>query len=179
VLAFPPVAVELYYGNINLLIAAAVALGSLRPWTWSLVLLTKPTCGIGLLWFAARGEWRKLVVALGVTLAVVGASTLVMPGAWADWVALLWSSAQHPPTNVWLPIPIWIRLPVAGALVWWGARTDRHWTLPVAVTLALPVIWFAGVAVLAAVARSSREAGAEEATESPPLWGSRPAADAV
>src|SRR6187551_3238042 len=71
VLAFPPVAIELYYGNINLLIAVALVLGMSRPWAWSFVLLTKPTCGVGLLWFAARREWRSLAIALGVTLALV------------------------------------------------------------------------------------------------------------
>lgn len=54
--AFPPVAIELYHGNIHLLIAAATALGFRHPWTWSFVLLTKPTAGVGLLWFAALAE---------------------------------------------------------------------------------------------------------------------------
>ncbi|MBI3750681.1 MAG: DUF2029 domain-containing protein [Chloroflexi bacterium] len=60
VLAFPPVAIELYYGNINLLLAAAVALGFRYPATWAFVLLTKVTPGVGLLWFAVRREWRAL-----------------------------------------------------------------------------------------------------------------------
>lgn len=153
VLAFPPVAIELYYGNINLLLAVALVVGMTRPWAWSFVLLTKPTCGVGLLWFAARGEWRRLAIALGTTLAVVVASALVMPGVWQDWVALLLASAQQPPADTWLPIPIWMRLPAAGALVWWGARTDRPWTVPAAVTLALPVIWFAGLVILVAALR--------------------------
>lgn len=153
VLAFPPVAIELYYGNINLLLAVTLVVGMTRPWAWSFVLLTKPTCGVGLLWFAARGEWRRLAIALGTTLAVVVASALVMPGVWQDWVALLLASAQQPPADTWLPIPIWMRLPAAGALVWWGARTDRPWTVPAAVTLALPVIWFAGLVILVAALR--------------------------
>lgn len=153
VLAFPPVAIELYYGNINLLLAVALVVGMTRPWAWSFVLLTKPTCGVGLLWFAARGEWRRLAIALGTTLAVVVASALVMPGVWQDWVALLLASVQQPPADTWLPIPIWMRLPAAGALVWWGARTDRPWTVPAAVTLALPVIWFAGLVILVAALR--------------------------
>lgn len=153
VLAFPPVAIELYYGNINLLLAVTLVVGMTRPWAWSFVLLTKPTCGVGLLWFAARGEWRRLAIALGTTLAVVVASALVMPGVWQDWVALLLASVQQPPADTWLPIPIWMRLPAAGALVWWGARTDRPWTVPAAVTLALPVIWFAGLVILVAALR--------------------------
>jgi hypothetical protein len=157
VLAFPPVAIELYYGNINLLLAVAIVVGMSRPWAWSFVLLTKPTCGVGLLWFVARREWRQLSIALGVTLAIVSASLLVLPSAWRDWVGLLLESGQRPPADTWLPIPIWLRLPVAGALVWWGARTDRPWTIAASATLALPVIWFAGLAILVAALRIERE----------------------
>ncbi len=66
-LAFPPVALELYESNIHLWIAAAIALGFRYPWTWGFVLLTKVTPGVGLLWFAVRREWRALGIALGVT----------------------------------------------------------------------------------------------------------------
>ena len=55
--AFPPVALELYHGNVHLLIAAAIALGFSYPWTWSFVLLTKVTPGLALVWFAVRREW--------------------------------------------------------------------------------------------------------------------------
>jgi len=163
VLAFPPVAIELYYGNINLLLAVAVVVGLTRPWAWTFVVLTKPTCGVGLLWFAARREWRNLAIALAATLAIVGASMTLLPGAWHDWFSLLMASAQHPPTDAWLPIPIWLRLPVAGALVWWGARTDRVWTVAVAVTIALPVVWFAGLAILVATLRTETRRSVEAA----------------
>jgi hypothetical protein len=33
----------------------------------------------------------------------------------------------------------------------WGARTDRRWTVPIAVMVALPVAWFIGAAVLLAL----------------------------
>jgi hypothetical protein len=179
VLAFPPVAIELYYGNINLLLAAAVVMGMTRPWAWTLVLLTKPTCGVGLLWFVARREWRNLAIALGATVVIVAVSMLVMPGAWRGWVGLLMASAQHPPADTWLPIPIWARLPAAGALVWWGARTDRAWTVPMAVTLALPVVWFAGLAVLVAVLRIRDRAVPERQTMLVPALDGRRSATGV
>ena len=37
-------------------------------------------------------------------------------------------------------------------LVVWGARTDRRWTVVVAATLALPVLWVSGFAICAALA---------------------------
>jgi len=173
VLAFPPVAIELYYGNINLVIAVAVVLGMTRPWAWTLVLLTKPTCGIGLLWFAARGEWRRLMVASAATLAIVLTSAMLLPGLWRDWVDLLVASAQQPPADAWLPIPIWLRLPAAGALVWWGGRTDRPWTVPAAVTLALPIVWFAGLAILVAGLRAQEQVVAERDSALVPLLDGR------
>ena len=66
VLAFPPVALELYHGNIHLLMAAAIVLGFRYPIGWSFLLLTKVTPGVGLVWFAVRREWRPLIIALGV-----------------------------------------------------------------------------------------------------------------
>jgi hypothetical protein len=66
-----------------------------------------------------------------------------------------------------------VRLPLAVAVVAWGALTDRRWTVPVAAFLALPVIWPSGFALLAAVpplaigdrrrATSGREARQREA----------------
>ena len=161
VLAFPPVAIELYYGNINLLIAVALVMGMSRPWAWSFVLLTKPTCGVGLLWFAARREWRSLAIALGATLALCPCrwSSCRVPGGTGSRSS--WRVGSAPPVDTWLPIPIWLRLPAAGALVWWGARTDRPWTVAAAVTLALPVVWFAGLAILVAALRIESRAAAE------------------
>ena len=52
----PPVLIELQAGNIHLPLALAIGLGLRYPATWVFVLLTKPTLGIGLLWFAVRRE---------------------------------------------------------------------------------------------------------------------------
>ena len=87
-LAFPPVALELYHGNIHLWIAAAIALGFRYPWTWGFVLLTKVTPGIGLLWFAVRREWRALGIALGVTGAIVAVSLVLQGQLWVDWLVV-------------------------------------------------------------------------------------------
>jgi hypothetical protein len=151
-LAFPIVPLEVYLGNVHLLIAAAIVLGFRHPWTWAFILLTKPTCGIGLLWFAARGEWRNLGIALGATVAVVAVSFALGPELWVDYVSrLIGYVGSSPEVGLSLPVPLWVRLPVAAVVVVWGARTDRRWTVPVAVMLALPVLWVHGLAILAAV----------------------------
>jgi Glycosyltransferase family 87 len=153
-LAFPPVALELYYGNVNLLIAAAIALGFRYPAAWAFVLLTKLTPGVGLLWFAVRREWRRLGIALGVTLALVLASVAIDGSLWSDWLALLTQSAPTPAQA--FGVSLGIRIPIAAVIVVWGARTDRRWTVPVGATLALPGLWIAGLSVLAAIPAVNR-----------------------
>jgi hypothetical protein len=153
VLAFPPVIMELYHGNVNLLIGAAIVLGFRHPWTWSFVLLTKPTCGVGLLWFAVRREWRQLGIALGSTAAIIAVSFLIAPGLWQEWIGFLMANVSGTPGGAWVPIPLWLRAAAAVVIVIWGARTDRTWTVPIASAIAMPVLWFAGFAILAALVR--------------------------
>ena len=144
-------AIELVGGNISLLLAVAMVVGFRWPAAWALVLLTKVTPGIGLLWFVVRGEWRSLGIALGATALVVGASAVLMPGAWLEWLDLLVRLAGRDGTWAAVPIPFLVRLPFAVAVVVWGARTNRRWTVPVAGMLALPALWYGGLTMLLAV----------------------------
>ena len=151
VLAFPPVALELYHGNIHLLMAAAIALGFRYPATWAFVLLAKVTPGIGLLWFALRREWRNLAIALGATAAIVVVSLAVDLRLWVDWVdRQILGSLQTAPNQPHIDIPLVVRLAAAALLVAWGARTGRRWTVPVAAAIAMPVFWIAALSVAAA-----------------------------
>jgi hypothetical protein len=142
---------ELAGGNIHLLLAAAMVLGFRWPATWAIVLLTKITPGIGLLWFVVRREWRQLFIALGATALIVAVSFVTMPDAWVQWVGVLSRVAGRDGTWAAVPIPFLVRLPFAVALVVWGARTNRRWTVPVAGMLALPALWYGGLAMLLAV----------------------------
>lgn len=156
--AFPPVALELYHGNIHILLAAAIVLGFRHPWTWALILLTKPTMGVGLLWFAVRGEWRALAIALGTTALLCLVSWLIMPSLWAQYVAFLSRSAGADTGQALLiPLPVWVRAPIAAIVVIYGARTDRPWTVALSAWLALPVVWVASVAVLIATLPSLQD----------------------
>jgi hypothetical protein len=143
---------ELIGGNIHLLIAVAIVIGFRYPAAWSLVLLTKVTPGIGLLWFAVRREWHALAIALGATAAIVAVSLAIDPRAWLEWIGVIGASVGKT-DGTWaaIPIPLWFRLPMAAAVVMWGARTDRRWAVPVAAMLALPALWYGGLAMLLAV----------------------------
>ncbi|MEO8572063.1 MAG: glycosyltransferase family 87 protein [Chloroflexota bacterium] len=152
-LLLPFAAMEIAGGNVSLLLAVAIVVGFRWPAAWAIVLLTKITPGIGLLWFALRREWRSLAIALGATAAIAAISFAVLPDQWRTWVDVVLRNATAGRSGTWasVPIPLWIRLPVAIVLVVWGARTNRRWTVPVASMLALPAVWYGGISMLLAV----------------------------
>ena len=147
-----PITMSLAIGQTDVLMAAAIVLGFRWPAAWLLPILTKLTPGIGLLWFAARREWRSLGIALGATLALAGLSFAIDPGAWLGWFAML-GRMEFPTTGdgVFLPIPVWIRLPLMAMLIVWGARSNRRWVLPVAVCFSLPTVWLNTPTILVAI----------------------------
>jgi hypothetical protein len=151
-LVIPVVASDLYLGNIHVLLGAAVVGSLRRPGLWAIPLLTKPTVGVGLLWFVARGEWRRLTTALVVTAVLSAVAFVIAPGLWKAWIDYVLATGVSPNvgTAYYVPIPLLVRLPAAALLVVWGARTNRPWTLPTAAMLGLPVLWLVGLAMLAA-----------------------------
>ena len=151
-LVIPVVFSDLYLGNIHVLLGAAIVASLRWPATWAIPLLTKPTCGLGLLWFLARGEWRRLAIAIGATAIVVAISAALAPDLWPKWLAYVLHTGTSPDVGAayWVPLPLLLRLPAAAVLVIWGARTNRPWTLPTGAMLALPVLWLVGLAMLTA-----------------------------
>lgn len=150
-LVLPVVASDLYLGNIHVLLGAAVVGSLRRPGLWAIPLLTKPSVGVGLLWYAARGEWRRLAIALGVTAAIAAGAFVIAPSLWGQWIDYVLGTGLSPDLGsaYAVPIPLLVRLPAAVLLVIWGARTNRPWTLPTAAMLGLPVLWLVGLAMLA------------------------------
>jgi Glycosyltransferase family 87 len=151
-LLFPPLLGELLYGNLNLLLGAAVVLGFRWPAAWAFILLTKITPGVGLLWFAIRREWRSLAVALGVTAAISAVSFVVAPGLWSDFVLAL---GTQTPATIDVPrqaiqVNLPVRLVAAAAIVGYAAWTDRRWLVPVAVAISVPFVWWNVLAILVA-----------------------------
>lgn len=175
-LVFLPVPLELYHGNVHLLLATVCVLGFDYPALWSFALLTKVTPGVSLLWFAVRREWRALAWALGATAAISAVSLVIAPGAWLDWVKFLTASQDTGAgANDWYAFlfpPLWFRVVAAAGLVIWGARTDRRWVVPVATAVAMPVFWVTTPAVLVALPRlmtKSRPAEGSVTPGSPPV----------
>jgi hypothetical protein len=153
-LLLPFVQGELVTGQIHLPLAVMCVLGVRNPGVLAYGLLTKVTPGVGLLWFAARRQWRDLAVAVGVTVAVVTASAVIAPGLWVGWLNLLAESStrnvENFTINEW---PAVYRLSFAAGLVVLAAWRDRPAALPVIVCFALPGIWFGALVLLLAVPR--------------------------
>ena len=155
------VALEFYLGQIDIFIAAAVVIGFRYPAVWAFPLLTKVAPGIGLIWFVVRREWRNLAIALTATVAIAGVSAMLAPHLWNQWWELLRRSIMDRQVveGAYLAIPVWLRLPFAVAIIAWGARTDRHWTVPVGILLAMPILWLNVFSLLIAAVPLREEAG--------------------
>jgi hypothetical protein len=152
-IVFPPVWLDLVYGNVNVMIAAAIVAAFRYPAAWAFPLLTKVTPGVGALWFLGRREWRSLVVAFGATALIAAASVVVLgTGIWQDWFDALRTAQQLPPRPDALNIPLLPRVAAAAVLVVIGGAQGWRWTVPVAATLAMPTLFAISFAPLVALA---------------------------
>lgn len=182
----PPVLITLVQGQLDIAFAVVAVLGLRWPALWVVPLLTKITPGIGIVWFLVRREWRSLVIALGFTLGVMAVSFVLDPRGWASWVAML-LRAEFPndPQLVYLDVPLTIRIPIALAVITWGALTNRKWTIPVAMTLAMPIVWANSVTILVALVpllaheRARAAAEAKDPVQGSPGGGGSPSQSPV
>lgn len=172
VLLTEPALFEIDLANITFMLALAIVASFRWPWAWAFVILTKVTPGVGVLWFAFRREWRSFGIALGATAAVVAVSMLLDAGAWVEWVRVLSIHDAYPGMTT---LPLLVRLPLAAALVWWGARHDARWVVPIACLLAMPVIRTTGLVLLVACIPLIRPAGVRGGYGSAPSWRRRSA----
>ncbi|MEO5779422.1 MULTISPECIES: glycosyltransferase family 87 protein [Arthrobacter] len=128
---------ELAVGNIYLLLAGAAVLGMQKPVAWSFPILTKVTVGIGLAWFAVRGEWRRLLQGLGGLALIVGVSYAFEPAAWNAWFRFLLEHREGTPDS---QISFYVRCAIAVVLVVVGARKQWPSLIAPAMLLASPVL---------------------------------------
>ena len=143
---------DVWAGNINLLLAYAVVIGFRHRSAWAFVLVTKVSPGIGLAWFAFQRRWREVLLTLALTALIVTASYALSPALWADWLSLLATQVQPGIYPQAIPLSVFVRFPLALLVLWWSARTNRRWPVAVAAFLCLPVIWINGLAVLVGAA---------------------------
>ena len=110
-----PVAVELSWRNVHLLIAMLVVLGLRgRPWAFAVGAAIKIAPALGVVYFLSARRWRDALVAAGAGVGILALSFVLAPGAWRDFVALARESGAG--SSGLLPIPFWVRA-VAGIVL--------------------------------------------------------------
>jgi hypothetical protein len=166
VILAPLIALDINTGNVNTILALAVARGLTQPGWWSIVLLTKITPAVGLSWFVLHRRWRDLAVAVGLTAAIAAASFVLAPSLWADWIGTLRTIRTQfdaPDASTLLA-----RVVIAATIVAWGAWRDRPWAIGVAAFVAVPVPWPTTASILlAAVALAGRRTPVPEHVAEP------------
>lgn len=153
-LAFPPVAVEFWFRNVHLFLAVFVVLG-LRRWSgWYAVgAAIKVSPALGIVYDALRGRWRAAAVAAGVGVALLAISVALSPASWAAYLDFV-RSIDPLQQSSFVAIPFPIRLLAALVVLVIASRLERRYGDPllvVAVTLALPSLWFTGLSLLIAI----------------------------
>jgi hypothetical protein len=156
---------EVLVNNIFLLLALAAVVGLRHPGAWAFPILTKVTMGVGLLWFAARGEWGRMLRGLGVTVLIVTVAYVVDPSSWHAWGNFLLSNRDGTKDGLTL---FALRCVGAVALVVVGARLNWSWLVAPAMLLASPVL--VSVVPVALLAAIPRLAMATEGASDPARW---------
>jgi hypothetical protein len=136
---FPLVAFDLGGGNFNLLIAAAIVLAvDRRPQlaVWAALAKLGPALAID------PRDSRKVVPIALVALAI----TLPWLHLWPEYVNHLLGNIAMP-LGPQVPIPLWIRLAAAVALL---ALVRTRWARALAATIAIPAFYWGSLVVLIA-----------------------------
>jgi hypothetical protein len=145
---------ELLVGNIYVLLAGAAVVGMQKPAAWSFPILTKVTAGIGLLWFAVRGDWRRLLHGVGGLALIVIVSYALDPTQWHAWLRFLIDNRDGTPDS---RTSFLLRCLLAVLLVVIGARKQWPWLIAPAMVLASPVlVGLIPLTMLAAIPRLTR-----------------------
>lgn len=158
---------ELLVGNIYVLLAGAAVVGMQTPAAWAFPVLTKLTAGVGLLWFAVRGDWRGLLHGVGGLSLVVLVFYAVDPTPWHAWVQFLLDHRDGTPDS---QANFVLRCGVAVLLVIVGAPKQWPWLIAPAMVLASPVlVGLIPLTMLAAIPRLNRLTGQKVDRRSSPL----------
>jgi hypothetical protein len=152
--AFLPVAVELWFRNIHLVLAVLVVLG-LRRWPvlFAVGASIKLAPGLGIAYLAARGRWRDAGLATAAGIAILAVSFVLSPDAWRQFVDIATARGLGE-TNGFLAVPYFVRAIVGLVLAVVAGRLRPAIGEPlliVAITVALPTLWFTALSMLAAI----------------------------
>jgi Glycosyltransferase family 87 len=153
--AYVPVAVELWFLNVHLVLALLVVVAIRRwPWLFAVGAGIKIAPGLGILYLLVRRRWSDALVAIAVGLVILAISVALSPAAWSGFIATMQSRGPGDVSGL-LPVPYIARVVVA-VLVTVVAGLSRprigEPLLVVAITIALPTLWLDAFALLIALA---------------------------
>jgi hypothetical protein len=132
-------------GNLQWILAALAVVAIRHPALWAIQLVTKVTTAVGWGWQVFRGEWRAAAIGAAACAGVGAVSLVLARQMWFDFMAFaLRNGSMADPPIAMFPVPFGVRLASALPLLAWGARTNRAWTVPVAVGWSLPALYGLG-----------------------------------
>lgn len=127
-------ALEVVLGNILGLLGVMMVLGLRRPGVWAFAFLSKITpVGVGVMWFAARGEWRSLLKLCAWTAGLTVVSYAVNPQLWMEWLHFLTSTSDGESLLMRAA-----RMGAGALVVALGARRGAVWVMPVGMLIVMP-----------------------------------------
>jgi hypothetical protein len=152
--AFLPVATELWFRNVHLILAVLVVLAIRRwPVLFAVGAAIKLSPGLGIVYLAARGRWRDAAITAIVGAVILAVSVVLAPAAWAQFMEVLRARGPSDAAS-FLPVPYWVRAGLGLALAAIAGRLRPRIGEPllvVALVVALPTLWFTALSMLAAL----------------------------
>lgn len=173
-IAFVPVAIELRFRNVHLVIAVLTVLALRRSWVfWIPATAIKVAPILGVVYLASARRWREALAVAVVGAGVLALSVILAPGAWQDFFTIVLAQAGTSEASL-LPIPFPIRLAVglvvavvAGQLALRNRQRAGEGMLVVALVAANPTLWVTALSLLVAIVplwRTAAPKGAEQGT---------------
>ena len=152
--AFLPVAVELWYRNVHLVLAAVIVMALRRhPAWWVVAAAIKVTPAIGLLYLLAARRYRDVVIVGIAGLAVLAVSIAVSPAAWAQFLDLVRQQGGSSGASL-VDVPFPVRLAAAAGLALAGGRIGGRRgeaLLVTALVVGNPTLWATAFSLLIAI----------------------------
>jgi hypothetical protein len=152
--AFVPVAVELWYRNVHLLIAALAVIALRRtPLAWVPAAAIKVTPVIGVAFLLAARRYRDAALVTGVGLAVLGISVLLSSDAWAQFLDVVLVRGGSSGASL-LPAPFPIRFAAGLGLAVLGGRIGGRWgetLLIIGLVVGNPTLYTTSLSLLVAL----------------------------
>jgi hypothetical protein len=152
--AFLPVAIELWFRNVHLVLAALAVLALRRHAVfWVVGAAIKITPVIGLAYLLAKGRVRDALVAGVIGAVALGASVAVSPDAWRGFLDLALAQGGGASAS-FVSVPFVARLAIAAVLAVVAGRMAPRWgevLLVVALVIGNPSLTMTSFAMLAAI----------------------------